>query len=96
MPTQLRSTRYSPVEKGRDTLQQTLAFFFCTNKAQTQFVTNTTRRYTFKTTKSINVEDDPDISRWWGLALNPCPSGRQVDDLTVKGQILRRNEHFPG
>ena len=96
MPTQLRSTRYSPVDKGRYILHQPLAFFFRTNKAQSQFVPNTTRRYTFKAAKSVNVEDDPGISGWWGLALNPCPSGRQVDDLTVKGHIFRRDEHFPG
>ena len=96
MPTQLRSTRYFPVDKARYILQQLLAFFFRTNKAQTQFVPNTTRRYTFKAAKSVDIEDDPDISEWQGLALDPCSSGRQADDLTVKGHIFRRDEHFPG
>ncbi len=76
MPTQLCGTRYSPIDKGRYILQQPLAFFFCENKAQTQFVPNITRRYTFKAAKSVDVEDYPDISGRRRLALNPCPSGR--------------------
>jgi hypothetical protein len=96
MPTQLRSTRYSTVDKGRYILQQPLAFFFRTNKAQTKFVPNTTRRYTFKAAKSVNIKDDPDISGWRGLALDPCPSGRQTDDLTVKGHVFRLDKYLPG
>jgi len=64
MPTQLCRTRYSPIDKGRYILQQPLAFFFRANKAQTQFVSNITRRYAFKAAKSVNVENDPDISGW--------------------------------
>ena len=76
MATQLCGARYSPIDKGRYILQQPLAFFFCADKAQSQFVSNITRRYSFKAAKSFNVEDDPDMSGWRRLALNPCPSSR--------------------
>jgi hypothetical protein len=76
MPTQLSGTGYSPIDNGRYILQQPLAFFFRANKAQANFASNITRRYTVKATKSVNVEDDSDIPGWWRLALNACPYGR--------------------